>query len=251
MVRLVITDFGSREASETFYRNDEFDTFEYLITYSAFKKHSVYLSKYYINNSVYSLNLLSKYYLEKNEFLIYINEEEYIILFNHKTVYSAKINQHFITDDIIKSVLITKHIILLSGAMGLKKVYYVIDGKYKYAIENILKYNTLDDNKDVVLKPLGKIKNLVKPLNELNRTKLHYLKLGYVISLVVILGWFGLFGLNMASDALTNDEYLAKLKSEVDFENQVLQRQQNILNIEKKKLDELIGCISNNNEVQR
>ena len=121
MVRLVVTDFATKEDNETFYLNDEFDISQKMFTYDSFKKQSVYLSKYEVTNTIYSLNLLSKEYLNKNQLLVHITDSEYFILFNHKTVYSAKINQNFITDDIIKSILITKHIAMLSSGGSIKK----------------------------------------------------------------------------------------------------------------------------------
>ena len=59
MVRLVRTDFDTREDSEYFYIADEFDASQNMFTYSSFKKYSVYLSKY-TNDEIYSLNILSK-----------------------------------------------------------------------------------------------------------------------------------------------------------------------------------------------
>ena len=245
MVRLVITDFATKDASESFYRRDEFDSFEQLITYNALKKHSSYISKYSVNGDVYSLNLLSLKHLENNEFLIYITDEEYVILFNHKTVYSAKVNQHFITDDIIKSVLITKHILSLANTQDKKKVFYLIDAKYKYGIENILKYNTLSEENEVIASSLGEIEELIKPLNQLNTPKMHYAKLLYVAGVVGMILWISIFGLGMATAKLIDEDILTKLQSDLEFEKQVLQRQENILNIENKKLDELTKCISN------
>ena len=61
MVRLVITDFATKEDSEFFYVNDEFDVSQNMFTYHSFKKYSVYLSKY-SNDEIYSLNLSSKKY---------------------------------------------------------------------------------------------------------------------------------------------------------------------------------------------
>ena len=158
MVRLVITDFATKEDNESFYINDEFDTTQNIFTYNSFKKYGVNLSRYETNNEIYSLNLLSKKHLDKNQFLLHIAEGEYIILFNHKTVYSAKINSNFITDDMIKSILITKHIAMLSSGGSIDKIYYVINSKYKSAVENILKQNTKNEKNEVVAQPLGEIR---------------------------------------------------------------------------------------------
>ena len=79
MVRLVRTDFDTKEDSEYFYTADEFDESQNMFTYSSFKKYSVYLSKY-TNDDIYSLNILSKKYLQRNQFLIHISDSEYVIL---------------------------------------------------------------------------------------------------------------------------------------------------------------------------
>ena len=46
MVRLVITDFTSKEQNEAFYLTDEFAATQNMFTYSSFKKYSVYLSPF-------------------------------------------------------------------------------------------------------------------------------------------------------------------------------------------------------------
>ena len=65
MVRLVITDFATKEQNETFYLNDEFASAQNMFTYNSFKKYSVFLSRYEDTEEVFSLNLLSKKYLDK------------------------------------------------------------------------------------------------------------------------------------------------------------------------------------------
>ena len=82
MVRLVVTDFQTRDDNDTFYLNDEFDISQKMFTYDSFKKHSVYLSRYEVTNEIYSLNLLSKKHLNKNQLLVHITDSEYFILFN-------------------------------------------------------------------------------------------------------------------------------------------------------------------------
>ena len=44
-------------------------------------------------------------------------------------------------DDMIKSILITKHIAMLSSGGTLQNIYYIINAKYKAALENILQLN--------------------------------------------------------------------------------------------------------------
>jgi hypothetical protein len=243
MVRLVITDFDSKEDSEYFYISDEFDASQNMFTYDSFKKYNVYLSKY-TNDEIYSLNLLSKKYLRKNQFLIHISDSEYVILFNHKTVYSAKINQNFITDDMIKSILITKHIAMLSSGGSIENIYYVISSKYKSAVENILKQNTKNEKNDVIAESLGEIWDLVKPLNELDTFKSHSSKLIYSSFLIGGALWAIFFGLNMFADKVFQRESLDNLKREVKIEEQLIKRQQILLNNSQQRFTEITECLT-------
>ena len=250
MVRLVITDFASKEQNELFYLNDEFTAVQNMFTYKSFKKYSVYLSRYETNDEIYSLNLLSKKHLGKNQFLIHIAENEYVILFNHKTVYSAKINQNFITDDMIKSILITKHIAMLSSGGAIENIYYVVNSKYKSAIENILRQNTKNEKNEVVAKSLGEIKDLVKPLNELDTFNSHSSKMFYSIFLVSFILWTMVFGLELFTSRLFEQQSLDNLNQEVTIETQMAKRQQILLNNSENKYKELSGCISTNEVVK-
>lgn len=244
MVRLVVTDFATKDDNETFYLNDEFDISQNMFTYESFKKYSVYLSKYEVTNTIYSLNLLSKKYLDKNQLLVHITDSEYFILFNHKTVYSAKINQNFITDDIIKSILITKHIAMLSSGGSIKKYYYVISSKYKSAVENILKQNTKNEKNEEIAYSLGNMEELVKPLNELDTFKSHFGKSTFVFFFVVLISWIMFFGLELVTKKYIYKEPLEKLKREVKIEKRLIQRQKILLNRTDKKYRELTDCIT-------
>jgi len=243
MVRLVRTDFATKEDSEYFYVTDEFDSSQNMFTYDSFKKYNVYMSKY-TEEAIYSLNILSKRYLEKNQILIHISDSEYAILFNHKTVYSAKINQNFITDDMIKSILITKHIAMLSSGGEIENIYYVINSKYKSAVENILKQNTKNEKHKVVAKSLGEIRDLIKPLNELDTFKTHTSKLIYCIFLIGGALWLMLFGLTFFSDKVFYKESLDNLKRDVKIEAQLTIRQQTTLNETEKKYKDITECIT-------
>ena len=81
MVRLAITDFATKEESEYFYVNEEYETSQNMFTYSAFKKYSAYLPKEGAYR-FYSLNILSKWSLNGNwtrvtsgEFLKYAGDK--------------------------------------------------------------------------------------------------------------------------------------------------------------------------------
>ena len=243
MVRLVRTDFDTKEDSEYFYISDELDLSQNMFTYDSFKKYSVYLPKY-TNDEIYSLNILSKRYLDKNQFLIHISDNEYVILFNHKTVYSAKINQNFITDDMIKSILITKHIAMLSSGGAIENIYYVINSKYKSAVENILKQNTKNEKNAVIAKSLGEIWDLVKPLNELDTFKSHSSKVLYSSFLVGGVLWSVFFGLNTFADKIFQKESLDNLKREVKIEDQLIKRQEILLKNSKQEYTTITECLT-------
>jgi len=244
MVRLVVTDFATREDNEAFYLKDDFDISQKMFTYDSFKKHSVYLSKYEVTNTIYSLNLLSREHLKKNQLLVYITDSEYFILFNHKTVYSAKINQNFITDDIIKSILITKHIAMLSSGGSIERYYYVISAKYKSAVENILKQNTKNEKHEEIAQSLGNIEELVKPLNELDSFKSHFGKNIFLLFFTALVVWVMFFGLDLVTKKYIYKEPLEKLKREIKIEKRLIQRQKILLTRTNKSYKELTECIT-------
>jgi hypothetical protein len=244
MVRLVITDFPSKEDSEAFYIKDEFEESQNMFVYNSFKKNNVYLSVYNADE-IYSLNILSKKHLPKNQFLIYIAEEEYVILFNHKTVYSAKINQNFLTDDIIKSILITKHITMLSSGGSIENIYYVINSKYKSAKENILKQNTRNERHEVVAKSLGELEELVKPLNELTTLKTHLSKLFSVLFTFSFSFWILFYGLELLTEKTLKQEPLSTLTRELKVQNNLLNKQKTLLAKTEKEYKKIIECIPN------
>lgn len=244
MVRLAITDFATKEDSEYFYINEEYDTPIQMFTYSAFKKYSAYLPKE-AKEKFYSLNLLSKKYLKKNQFLIHIADEEYVILFNHKTIYSAKINANFITDDMIKSILITKHITMLSSAGSIDNINYVINSKFRAALEAILKQNIKNDKGEVIARNLGDIEDLVLPLKELDTPKSHTIKLASLIIMLVGSFWFAVFGLDIIKNEFLKIEDLEPLKQEINFEENFINRQNKMLSDAKKEYSSLTDCITN------
>lgn len=244
MVRLVNTDFNTKELSEDFYVNKEFDASLKLITYNFFKQSSVYVSKYLGNDKIYSLNLLSKKYLDKNEILVYVTDEEFLVVFNHKTIYASKINLHYIADDIIKCILITKHIItLLSIDWSGKKLHYLINSNYQHAIENILIENIKIDETNIA-KDLGDIYQLTQPMNELLSIKKHYLRISYVLSFLIVLFWIMGFGLELFSQNVFFNTPLDGLKNEIKYQKRVIKKNQDILDKHLSEYDEITKCLS-------
>ncbi|MGA1939992.1 hypothetical protein [Arcobacter sp. YIC-310] len=244
MVRLVITDFSSRQENEDFYINDEFDVLQNMFTYSSFKKHSVLLSKYETSNEVFSLNLLSKKYLDYNQILVHIADEEYYILFNHKTVYTAKINPNFITDDITKSILITKHIAMLSSGGDIENIYYVLNSKYDSAIENIFIQNTKLDNGEIIAKKLGDVEKLVDELSPLDTLNTYTLKSSYMIGLIIFIVSIVFFALPAFEKKYIKKSSLSSLENNIKVQKRSILRQKILLRTAKRKQNELVQCVT-------
>ncbi|MCK9337131.1 MAG: hypothetical protein M0P43_04775 [Arcobacteraceae bacterium] len=244
MVRLVATDFKTKAASEAFYLNDRTDVSQKLFSYHYFKQYWVYMSHYRDNRKIYSLNFLSKKYLQKNEFLLYITDEEYVILFNHKTIYASKININFITDDIIKSILLTRHFaMLLNISSSEKRLSYIVDSRYKLAIENILKENTKIEDR-VIAYSMGDIDDLTSTMNELINTKTHFSRLSFVVIFTIGILWSMFYGLEIFSNKVFFNTSLDDLRTEVDFENRAVMRQQTILDKNTLQYNELTKCLT-------
>lgn len=249
MVRLAITDFSSKEESEYFYVNEEYETSQNMFTYSSFKKHSAYLPKE-STDQFYSLNLLSKRYIEREQFLIHIADEEFVILFNHKTIYSAKINPGFITDDMVKSILISKHITMLSSGGNISKFYYIINSRYRAGLEIILKQNIKNEKREVIAQSLGDIEELIKPLKELDTQKSHVTKIS-ILSILFIVGfWLSFFGLGSIKEKYLKMESLAPLKKEINMENNFKARQENTLNGIQLEYNKLTECITYKEDIK-
>lgn len=147
----------------------------------------------------------------------------------------------------IKSILITRHIAMLSSGGEIENIYYVINSKYKSAIENILKQNTKNEKNNVVAKSLGEIKDLIKPLNELDTSKSHFSKMFYVFTLIFGGLWLMIYGLNYVADKVFFKESLDGLKQELKIETQLSKRQEILLNNAQKAYKEVADCISNSN----
>lgn len=244
MVRLVITDFKSKEDNELFYNDEDIIVSQKIFTYFSFKKYALYFPKYETVDEIYSLNLISKKYLDANQFLVHISDSEYVILFNHKTVYSAKINSNFITDDIIKSILINRHIVMLSSGGDIDKIYYIINSKYKSAIENILKQNTKNEKNEVVAISLGDINDLVKPLNPLENISKFLSKYVILFSLLIFSFWYCTVAVNQIADKFLYKESIENLKRELLVQNAVLKKQNILFKNSVAEYEKASTCIS-------
>ncbi len=245
MVRLVITDFSTQEENEFFYPADEYEAQKYFLTYHRFKKYGLFLSKSYEDDDVYSLSLLSKHYLKSGEFLVYISDYEFVILFNHKRVYSSKINPNFIIDDIIKSVLIAKHIIMLTNTTGnMSKLYCVANTKYRYAVENIVTRNITKDSPNISAEILGRAEELVKPLNELTTMNNLVLKNIAALAVVGVLWWVAFFAYDMLILKFVNKHSTKAQEIELRVQKRLIQKEKIAYKKLEKEYNTMLSCIS-------
>lgn len=245
MVRIIVTDYSTKEEYEDFYSDpNELEFLSEVFVYHKYKKNKAYLPKSQINDSIYSLNLLSKKYLDSDNFLVYIGDSEFYILFNHKTIYSAKINENFITDDMIKSILITKHLTMLSSGGSIDEIYYVIDSKYRFAIENILKQNTKNEKHQVIAHELGHIDTLVKNIPEMD-TLGTFVKKNSLIAAIIL---FMIIMINSIFPAIEKNylvnNYVSKYEKDLKIEQQLSGKLVNRFNIVSKEFKELTQCIT-------
>jgi hypothetical protein len=242
MVRLVTTNcFYSDDDGKNYCAIDT-NTLDNLkvSTYFNFEEYVTFVQKDDLKNTLYSLNLISKTHLSNEKFLIYINDNEYSICFDHKTIYSLKIEKQFKLNDIIKSVLITKNLIMLLSAGDINKVYFIIDSQYEELYKNILIENLKNDKGEHTVEKLGNLQHLIKELPELEtkRTFLFkYITLGVLIFVSIYLTFDGLNRFSKRFFPINNNSVIV---SQIKFQNtQLIQNQIKLKELEKNSL---CGC---------
>jgi hypothetical protein len=238
MVRLITTDCFNYNDLETNIPNGI-----KIFAYHHFEEHSCIASKDDLKDTLYSLNVVSKIHLPKEKFLIYMNDFEYSICFNHKTIYSLKLIGKFKINDIIKSVLITKNLIMLLSAGEIDKVYYIIDSKYEELYKNLLEENLKNAQGGYIVERLGTTENLVKKLPELETlTKFlfKYLTLGTAF-IIAILFTFNTFNRN--GDTCCELSEKDKLLTKINGQNiQLKKNEENFTRLNQKYFT-LFDCI--------
>ncbi len=238
MVRLITTDLFQNNRN-TYEKTNDIEIFSYY----KFEKYNTFVSKLDLQNDLYSLNLLSKKHLNKENFLIYINDFEYVICFDHKTIYSLKITGDFKINDIIKSVLITKNLIMLLSGGDINKVYYLIDSEFEELYRNILRENLQNEKGEYIIHKLGDQKNLIQNLPKLETKKrfvLKYLSLGVLI----------IFSIFMSTNPFSKSdqeqlmvENYKQLETQLNVTNTQLAKNQKILDDINIKIKKEFGCI--------
>ena len=103
---------------------------------------------------------------------------------------------------------------------------------------------------EVVAKSLGEIKDLVKPLKELDSFKSHSSKMFYSIFLLSFIFWFMFYGLELFTSRLFEQQSIDNLAKEVKIEEQLSKRQQILLNNSETKYRELSECITTNEVIK-
>jgi len=238
MVRLITTD--------CFYNSNNNETLQNgikIFVYHNFQEHSSIVSKDDLKDTLYSLNIVSKTHLPKENFLIYMNDFEYSVCFNHKTIYSLRLTETFKINDIIKSVLITKNLIMLLSAGEVDKVYYIIDSNYEELYKNLLEENLKNAQEECIVQSVGTTLNLVQNLPELETlTKflLKYLTLG-IVFITAIFITFNTF--NQDRDNCYELSQKDKLLTKINGQNIQLKKNEENFAILNQKYFTLFECI--------
>ena len=238
MVRLITTD--------CFYNSNNNETLQNgikIFVYHDFQEHSSIVSKDDLKDTLYSLNIVSKIHLPKEKFLIYMNDFEYSICFNHKTIYSLRLSETFKINDIIQSVLITKNLIMLLSAGEIDKEYCIIDSKYEELYKNLLEENLKNAQEECTVQNIGTTEHLVKKLPELETlTKFlfKYLTLG-IGFIIVILFTFNTF--NQDRDNCYELSQKNKLLTKINGQNIQLKKNEENFAILNQKYFTLFECI--------
>lgn len=240
MVRLITTDIINREKIiDTNLKDKNIEVFSYF----QFEKYSAFVSSLELQNDLYSLNLLSKKYLLKENFLIYMSDFEYSICFDHKTIYSLKIMGDFKINDLIKSVLITKNLIMLLGGGSSNKIYFLIDSEYEELYTNILRENLKNEKGEYSVNKLGNLIDLTRGLVQLETKKkflYKYLFLGVMLLLSVTVS-FTLFSKESKDKPI--EENYKKLEIKLDNLKGQLAYNQKKLNEINSKFEKDFGSI--------
>lgn len=224
MVRLVSTDFVSLEQNKEFYAIDEYSSLQKMFTYERFKIHEVYLEKTIKNESIYSLNLLSNKHLKFNEFLVYISQSEYYILFNHKTSYCAKISNDFFMDDIIKAILITKHISKLASPDENKTINLLLNTQNNTLLKKLFEENIKKSEQAIHISNLENINTLIKELNPLITSNNFVFRSVYFLSVSFFVFWFLGSGINILETNLITKHSLKSINKSLYIEQQSIKR---------------------------
>ncbi|MEA3354358.1 MAG: hypothetical protein U9Q33_11135 [Campylobacterota bacterium] len=214
--------------------------------YDNFNKISIMLPKDELNgDQFYSLNSLSQKRLEENQFLIYINNKEFCVLYDHKTIYYSKIA--YTINDLIKSFLITKHLLMLLSIGSADKVYCVIDSPYKKLYKELIVQN-MKSTEDIKIVDLGDIDEIVRSLPQLNTKKNHIIKYLSVSLLVLFSTYFVFFGLKDITNKFYPINDLTNLTVKLKKENRLLKKNETLLKSVEEEYKYIKECISKENE---
>ena len=195
-----------------------------------------------VNDSFYSLNALSEHYLDEKEFLIYIDDYQFSLLFNHKTLYCIPLDKKYFKNDLIKAILLRLHIISILGMGRDIIVHYCINTSRD--IESILHDNIKLNNKDIELKNLGVCEELVKPIESLD-TKVKLLsKYSLIVVMLIVCVVYIIQGVPYIHKSFFSNEQLNIIQKKISLENRLKstnQRTIDTLDNDIKKIDTIIN----------
>ncbi len=243
MVRLVRTDFSSLTQNKDFYSKDEYSSMQKMFTYENFKAHEVFLKKEDTKEDIYSLNILSKKYLPYEEFLVYISTDEFYIVFNHKTTYYSKINNDFFMDDIMKAILITKHISKLSNEDEAKNIHLLLNTNNNTLLKKLFQENTKNLKQRIFVSSLEDVTSLVKGLNPLITNNSFILRNVYILSMGLFVLWFLSTGMTTIDNRFIKKHSLKTIKKAINIETLRIKRTKKSYLVLEKEYKKITKCL--------
>ena len=239
MVRLVITDFAIKEKAYEHYKVTEYDAFKEIFVYSNFKKEVTYVPESVKSEKFYSINELSKSKLEDEEFLIYVNEEEFILLFNHKTIFYTYMDENFFLEDLSKSIVVMKHMNQMISNIPDSKIVMVVESSKRSLIKTVLENNISIPIEQRSLEEM--IQN--EPTMDTNNSFMKK-NLTFIASLALIL-WIGFYGFSMLSHQIFYKTSLQKINKDLKLHKRLISRANVTIKTKQKEYEELKACMTN------
>lgn len=245
MVRLVLTNFPFAHEIKEFYAEGFEKNMKRMFFYNGFNnKEEVYLPKEDLKKTkFYSINELSQNFIEDNNFLVYISDRQFNILFDHITISSTILDKKYKIEDIIKLIIITKHLSILSSGGDLEKIFYVIDSEHKSTIEHLLKINTMNENAQIIAKDLGTKEELIPKLTELDTSESFIFKQLQLLLVTTITFCAIFFGAELLFKKIQPYEDITSIESKISNSNTEInineRREKSLI----KKLTDLKSCM--------
>jgi len=228
MVRLINTDWHQKSQEK------DSITKSFLVD-GSFKDVSFYGKK--VQNRYFSLNDISKKNLDAKEFLIYVDDFQFSLLFDHKTLYCIPLEWNYFKKDLQKAIVLRMHIISILGMGQNLLIKYIINTRKD--IEHELHHAMQLPNREIQLQSLGNIKDIIassQPIDTKSILFSKYTTISIILTLAIL---FSIQGLPLIKERFFSSTKVLELQKNIQVEKQI-----NTINHAKiKELDQDIKNI--------